>query len=106
PSVMRQDGAGVVEAVGAGIDPAVIGRPVALSWYAPCLRCRECQRGRQWLCAGSPSLRHAQADGTAGLSGEDGSPVLAYLSIGTFAQAQVVPATAVVPMPDGVPPEV
>jgi S-(hydroxymethyl)glutathione dehydrogenase/alcohol dehydrogenase len=32
--------------------------------------------------------------------------VLAYLSIGTFAERQVVPASAVVPMPDGVPPEV
>jgi S-(hydroxymethyl)glutathione dehydrogenase/alcohol dehydrogenase len=32
--------------------------------------------------------------------------VLAYLSIGTMASAQVVPAAAVVPMPDGVPPEV
>ncbi|MCJ7710246.1 MAG: zinc-binding dehydrogenase, partial [Chloroflexi bacterium] len=36
----------------------------------------------------------------------DGTPVLAYLSIGTMASAQVVPATAVVPMPDGVSPEV
>ena len=26
--------------------------------------CRECQRGRQWLCLGSPSLHHRQADGT------------------------------------------
>ena len=106
PIVMGHEGACVVEAVGAGVDPAIIGRPAALSWYAPCLRCRECQRGRQWLCSGSPSLRHAQADGTTRLSREDGSPVLAYLSIGTMSTAQVVPATAVVVMPDGVPPEV
>jgi S-(hydroxymethyl)glutathione dehydrogenase/alcohol dehydrogenase len=106
PIVMGHEGAGIVEAVGAGLDPAVIGRSVALSWYAPCLRCRECQRGRQWLCQGSPSLRHAQADGTTRLSRADGSPVLAYLSIGTMASAQVVPATAVIPMPDGVPHEV
>jgi S-(hydroxymethyl)glutathione dehydrogenase / alcohol dehydrogenase len=106
PIVLGHEGAGIIEAVGAGVDPGVVGRPVALSWYAPCLRCRECQRGRQWLCSGSPSLRHAQADGTTRLSRADGSPVLAYLSIGTFASAQVVPATAVIPMPDGVPPEV
>ncbi len=61
PIVMGHEGAGIVEAVGPGLDPAVVGRPVALTWYAPCLRCRECQRGRQWLCSGSPSLRHAQA---------------------------------------------
>jgi S-(hydroxymethyl)glutathione dehydrogenase/alcohol dehydrogenase len=106
PIVLGHEGAGVIEAVGEGLDPALRGRPVALSWYAPCLRCRECQRGRQWLCQGSPSLRHAQADGTTRLARKDGSPVLAYLSIGTMAEAQVVPAAAVVPMPDGVPPEV
>ena len=106
PIVLGHEGAGVIEAVGPGLDPGVVGRAVALSWYAPCLRCRECQRGRQWLCSGSPSLRHAQADGTTRLTRADGSPVLAYLSIGTMATAQVVPATAVIPMPDGVPPEV
>ncbi|MEO5964484.1 MAG: alcohol dehydrogenase catalytic domain-containing protein, partial [Candidatus Limnocylindrales bacterium] len=106
PIVMGHEGAGIIEAVGAGLDASVVGRSVALSWYAPCLRCRECQRGRQWLCLGSPSLRHAQVDGTTRLARPDGSPVLAYLSIGTMASAQVVPASAVVPMPDGVPPEV
>ncbi len=106
PIVMGHEGAGVVEAVGEGGDIALVGRSVALSWYAPCLHCRECQRGRQWLCSGSPSLRHAQADGSTRLARADGSPVLAYLSIGTMAEAQVVPATAAVPMPDGVPAEI
>jgi S-(hydroxymethyl)glutathione dehydrogenase/alcohol dehydrogenase len=104
--VLGHEGAGVIEAVGEGLDPGVVGRSVALSWYAPCLRCRECQRGRQWLCLGSPSLQHRQADGTTRLQRAGGTPVLAYLSIGTFAQAQVVPATAVIPMPDGVAPEI
>ena len=106
PIAMGHEGAGIVEAVGPGVDASIVGRSVALSWYAPCLRCRECQRGRQWLCSGSPSLHHAQADGTTRLSRPDGSPVLAYLSIGTMATAEVVPATAVVLLPDGVPPEV
>ncbi|MEW6225779.1 MAG: alcohol dehydrogenase catalytic domain-containing protein [Chloroflexota bacterium] len=106
PIVMGHEGAGIIEAVGEGLDPRLVGRPVALTWLAPCLRCRACQRGRQWLCTGSPALHHAQADGTTRLTRPDGSPVLAYLSIGTMASAQVVPATAVVPMPDGVPPEV
>ena len=58
----------------AGPGPGLRRAGVALSWYAPCLHCRECQRGRQWLCSGSPSLRHAQADGTTRLSRADGSP--------------------------------
>jgi S-(hydroxymethyl)glutathione dehydrogenase/alcohol dehydrogenase len=103
---MGHEGAGIVEAVGEELDTGLVGRPVALSWLAPCLRCRECQRGRQWLCSDSPALRHAQADGTTRLARPDGSPVLAYLAIGTMATAQVVPGTAVVPMPDGVPPDV
>ncbi len=106
PVVMGHEGAGVVEAVGVGLDPGLVGRPVALNWLAPCLRCRECQRGRQWLCQRSPSYRHAGLDGTARVSRHDGSPVLSYLSIGTMSTAQVVPATAAVPMPEGVPPEV
>lgn len=106
PIVLGHEGAGVVEAVGPGGDAALVGRAVALSWYAPCRACPECARGREWLCSGSPSVRHAMADGTTRLARPDGSPVLAYLSIGTFATHQVVPASAVVPMPDGVPSEV
>jgi len=106
PVVMGHEGAGIIEAAGTGVDPALVGRMAALSWYAPCLRCRECQRGRQWLCAGSPSLGHRQADGTTRLRRPDGTPVLAYLSIGTMGSAQVVPASAVVPMPEGVPAEI
>ena len=106
PVVMGHEGAGIIEDVGPGLDPSAIGRPVALTWLAPCLRCRDCQRGRQWLCQSSPALRHAGLDGTPRVSRAGGTPVLSYLSIGTMSTAQVVPATAVVPMPDGVPPEV
>ena len=106
PIVLGHEGAGTVEAVGPGVHPGLVGLAVALTWYAPCLACRECQRGRQWLCEGSSSVRHVMPDGSTRLARADGTPVLAYLSIGTFAQAQVVPATAVVPMPGGVPPEV
>jgi S-(hydroxymethyl)glutathione dehydrogenase/alcohol dehydrogenase len=106
PIVMGHEGAGVVQAVGEGVDRSLVGRAVALSWYAPCLRCPDCQRGRQWVCRGSPSLRHAQPDGTTRLARPDGTPVLAYCSIATMSTAEVVPATAAIPMPEGVPPAV
>jgi S-(hydroxymethyl)glutathione dehydrogenase/alcohol dehydrogenase len=107
PIVMGHEGAGVIEAVGVpGMEPWVVGRPAVLSWYAPCLACRECQRGRQWLCRRSPSAKHAMADGTTRTTRADGSGVLTYCSIGTMATHQVVPVTAVVPLPDGVPHEV
>jgi len=103
PIVMGHEGAGIIEQVGAGIDRAAIGRQVALTWYAPCLRCRNCQLGRQWICTASPALGHAMADGTTRTTRPDGTPVLTYLSIGTMATAQVVPAAAAIPMPDGIP---
>src|SRR4051794_1197160 len=106
PIVLGHEGAGLVDAVGAGVTGVQPGNLVALTWYAPCLRCRACQAGRQWACSGSPSVTHRMADGSTRLHRSNGDGVLSYLSIGTFAEVQVVPETAAVPMPDGVQPEV
>jgi S-(hydroxymethyl)glutathione dehydrogenase/alcohol dehydrogenase len=106
PLVLGHEGAGVIEAVGPGVDAARVGEHVALSWYYPCLRCRACQSGRQWLCSDSGSLRHRQPDGTTRLHRGDGSEVLANLALGTFAEATVVPSTAAIRMPDGTPDDV
>ena len=106
PIVLGHEGAGIVEAVGAGVETPGVGDLVALTWYAPCLRCAACQTGRQWACSGSPSVNHRMADGTTRIHRNDGAEVLAYLSIGTFAEAQIVPAEAAIPMPAGTPPEV
>jgi len=110
PIVMGHEGAGIVEAVGPGVDPAAtglaVGRLVALSWLVPCGECRPCLAGRVWECAVSPSYRHKMLDGTSRLRRPDGAEVLSYCAIGTMASAQVVPAAAAIPMPDGTPPEV
>jgi S-(hydroxymethyl)glutathione dehydrogenase / alcohol dehydrogenase len=113
PIVMGHEGAGLVEAVGSGVDPGPAetrlrpGRLVALSWVVPCGTCRSCRSGRSWECPDSPSFRHGRdPSGRTHLHRPDGSDVLAYLSIGTMAEAQVVPAAAAVPMPDGTPAEV
>lgn len=111
PVVMGHEGAGVVEAVGPGVDPEATGlthgRLVALSWVVPCGECRSCRAGRSWECPESPSFRHGRgADGTTRLHRADGSAVLVYLSIGTMAEAQVVPAAAAIPMPLDTPSEV
>ncbi|MFL5679864.1 MAG: zinc-binding dehydrogenase, partial [Chloroflexota bacterium] len=106
PMVLGHEGAGVVEAVGPGVSSPRVGELVALTWYAPCLRCAACQAGRQWACSDSPSVTHRMADGTTRLRRDDATDVLTYLSIGTFAETQVVPVTAAVPMPEGTPPEV
>jgi S-(hydroxymethyl)glutathione dehydrogenase / alcohol dehydrogenase len=106
PIVLGHEGAAVVDELGPGVTGLRTGQLVALTWYAPCLRCGACQAGRQWLCSNSPSVTHRMVDGTTRLHRPSGDDVLAYLSIGTFAEAQVVPETAAVPLPDGISPEV
>ena len=110
PFVIGHEGAGIVEALGPGVDPGATGlspgRLVALSWYAPCQHCAACRSGREWLCSDSGSSRHRLSDGTTRLHRPDGSAVYPYCGIGTMAEATVVPASAAIPMPDGTPPEV
>jgi S-(hydroxymethyl)glutathione dehydrogenase / alcohol dehydrogenase len=106
PVVLGHEGAGVVEALGPGVDSVGVGQLVALTWYAPCLRCAECRRGRQWLCRDSASLRHRLPDGRTPLHRRDGAEVLAYCGIATFGEGIVVPASAAVAMPAGISPEV
>ncbi len=110
PIVMGHEGAGVIELLGPDVDPLTTGlRPgtlVALAWMVPCGVCRSCRAGHSWTCSDSPSFDHGRSPGgRTRLHAADGSDVLAYLSIGTMAEAQVVPAAAAIPMPDGVAPE-
>ncbi len=106
PIVLGHEGSGWVEEVGPGVDQPRVGDFVTLSWYYPCLRCRHCLAGREWLCLESGSLRHRLPDGSTAHRGPDGSEVTASLAIGTMAEATVTAATAAIPMPAGVPPEV
>ena len=104
PIVLGHEGCGVVEETGAGADPALRGRRVVLNWFAPCLACAACQAGRQWECSGTAALTNRLPDGSTRLQRDDGSEVLPYLGLGTFAEATVVPAVAAVPVPDGIDP--
>jgi S-(hydroxymethyl)glutathione dehydrogenase/alcohol dehydrogenase len=106
PMVLGHEGAGVVEAVGDGVEVPRVGQLVALNWYYPCLSCEACQQGRQWMCSGTGALEHRMPDGTNRLRRADGTKVAAYLALGTFAERVVVPVQAAVPLPDETPPEV
>ncbi|MDP9483637.1 MAG: zinc-binding dehydrogenase [Chloroflexota bacterium] len=108
PIVMGHEGAGLIEALGPGVDAAATGlepgRLVALAWTTPCGRCRSCLAGRTWECPDSPAYTHRMPDGTSRLSRpRQGGEVLSYCAIGTMAEAQVVPVAAAIPMPDGTP---
>jgi S-(hydroxymethyl)glutathione dehydrogenase/alcohol dehydrogenase len=106
PIVLGHEGSGVVEELGPGVTAPRPGQVVVLDWFAACGVCGDCRAGRPWACRRTRSIENVLPDGTTRLHRPDGSPVLPYLGVGTFATASVVSATAAVPIPDGVPPEV
>jgi S-(hydroxymethyl)glutathione dehydrogenase/alcohol dehydrogenase len=106
PLVLGHEGAGTVEAVGPGVGGISVGDTAVLSWRYACGHCRACARGRSWACSETRMNDCTLDDGTLRLRRGDGAGVYQYLSIGTFAEAAVVPASAVVPIPASVPFEV
>jgi Zn-dependent alcohol dehydrogenase len=104
PVVLGHEGAGVVEAVGAGVTRVRVGDHVALSWAPSCGVCAECVRDLPQLCAAAwPAMAEGGLlDGTTRLS-RDGEPVYHYSFISSFADATVVPERSCVPIPRDVP---
>jgi NADPH:quinone reductase-like Zn-dependent oxidoreductase len=79
PFLLGADVAGVVDALGAGVDWLKVGDPIVVNPGHSCGRCRECLSGRDNLC------RHFQ------LMGEDRP--------GGYAEQIIVPQTNIVPRP-------
>jgi S-(hydroxymethyl)glutathione dehydrogenase/alcohol dehydrogenase len=106
PVVLGHEGAGVVEAVGAGVALAP-GTPVVLSWLPACGQCAECRRDLPYLCrpAWAAMAAGVLMDGTSRLS-RDGELVFHYCFLSSFAERAVVPARCCVPIPAGVPFEI
>src|SRR5207248_1626686 len=104
PTVLGHEGAGVVEAVGAGVTRVRVGDHVALSWAPSCGQCEECLRELPQLCSTAwPALAEGtMLDGTTRLS-RDGEPVWHYSFISSFADACVLPERSCVPIPRDVP---
>lgn len=94
PMLLGHEGAGVVEAVGDGVDHVAEGDNVLLAWAVPCGVCASCVRGRPRRCdhAWVQPLRLRTTDGIA-LTGT--------LSIGSLATHTVLRAPQVIPVPAG-----
>jgi S-(hydroxymethyl)glutathione dehydrogenase/alcohol dehydrogenase len=102
PCVLGHEIAGVVEAVGPGVDGWSGGERVACAFIMPCGHCRWCARGRDDMCEtffAMNRLRGALYDGTSRLARADGSPLAMY-SMAGLAEYAVVPATDVFALPD------
>ncbi|MEU9333990.1 Zn-dependent alcohol dehydrogenase [Streptomyces sp. NPDC048290] len=97
PVVLGHEGAGVVEAVGAGVGHVAPGDHVALSTLANCGTCAECDRGRPTMCRkaiGRPARPFTRAGG---------EPVYQFASNSAFAERTVVKAVQAVRIPDDIP---
>ncbi|WP_422739541.1 alcohol dehydrogenase catalytic domain-containing protein [Micromonospora sp. WMMD729] len=98
PLVLGHEATGVVAEVGPG-GRLPVGTPVVLNWAPACRACWWCRRGEPWLCADTtaPTVPRGET--------EDGLPLHLTLGLGALAEAVVVPESAVVPIPAGLPVE-
>ncbi len=85
PFLLGHEAAGVVEAVGDGVDEIGPGDFVVLNWRAVCGRCRACRRGRPWYCFNTHNAAQR-------MTLEDGTPLSPALGIGAFAEKTLVHA--------------
>ena len=85
PFLLGHEAAGVVEAVGEGVDEVAPGDYVILNWRAVCGQCRACKRGRPQYCF---STRNA----TQKMTLADGTELEPALGIGAFAEKTLVAA--------------
>jgi S-(hydroxymethyl)glutathione dehydrogenase/alcohol dehydrogenase len=96
PTVGGHEGAGVVEALGPGVDRAAVGDHALLAFNFPCGHCRYCADGRSALCY----VARRRLEGKAYRSpfSRDGRPIAAMGGLGTFSQYTVVPQESLVPI--------
>lgn len=104
PVVLGHEGAGVVLAMGDGVQSPRAGDHVVLSWLAQCGECWFCQRGQAELCtsAGFSFATNALPDGSTRLSTREG-PVYQMAGLGTLASHCVVPCRSAVVIPAELP---
>ncbi len=87
PFLLGHEAAGVVEAVGEGVDDVAPGDFVILNWRAVCGSCRACDRGEPWYCFST----HNAAQRMTIAEGDDaGTELTPALGIGAFAEKTLV----------------
>ncbi len=104
PIVLGHEGAGVVEAVGPGVDGVATGDRVVLSWAPSCGECSACRRHRPAACGPLSTAigRGTLLDGTTGIS-LDGEQVFRGTATGALAERVVVAAETALPLGDALP---
>jgi Zn-dependent alcohol dehydrogenase len=101
PIVLGHEGAGIVEAIGDGVDHVAPGDRVALCFVPSCGVCDRCRAGKGNLCktADESSFKDSLLDGTTRIHLQDGAPLKQFLAVGCFAERCVLAGASVVPIP-------
>jgi S-(hydroxymethyl)glutathione dehydrogenase / alcohol dehydrogenase len=92
PAVLGHEGAGIVEALGEGVDSVALGDRVVTLFSPQCRECEHCRSPKTNLCL---AIREQQnqgylPDGTTRLARE-GEPIRHFMGTSTFAQYTVMP---------------
>jgi S-(hydroxymethyl)glutathione dehydrogenase/alcohol dehydrogenase len=102
PCVLGHEGAGVVEAIGAGVAGFAIGDHVVLSFTPSCGHCHFCRRLLPQFCANSLCLG-PMMDGTSRVHDRDRQDVGVMQFLGCMAERAVVPAVSAVKIDKTIP---
>src|SRR5215813_22091 len=98
PVVLGHEGAGVVDAVGAGVTAVKEGDTVVLSTLAHCGRCPACEVGRPTECRNAPNPKESQPFTLA-----DGKPAYAFANASAFTNRTVIREQSAIPIDSRVP---
>jgi S-(hydroxymethyl)glutathione dehydrogenase/alcohol dehydrogenase len=107
PTVLGHEGAGIVEAVGAGVESVAVGDRVLTLFSPQCRECIHCLSDKTNICL---AIREQQGqgylpDGTTRLS-RDGEPVRHFMGTSAFAEATVLPEIAVAKVDSAAPADI
>src|SRR5262245_20393819 len=86
PMVLGHEGAGVVDAVGPGVEGVAVGDHVVIALYGPCGHCAPCRRGEITSCDGPERIAGMygkMADGSTRLHQGD-TPLYPFVGIGSL----------------------
>ena len=98
PVVLGHEGAGVVDAVGAGVTAVKEGDTVVLSTLAHCGRCPACEVGRPTECRNAPNPKE-----TRPFSLGNGQPAYQFANASAFVERTVVREQSAIPIDPRVP---
>ncbi len=104
PAILGHEGAGIVEAIGAGVTSVEIGDHVIPLYTAECRVCKFCTSGKTNLCQ---AVRATQGkgfmpDGSSRFSYK-GNPIHHYMGTSTFSEYTVLPEISLAKIPKSAP---